>query len=221
MSNVNELIVREFFELKGFFVRQPCKHVATSRRDEEEIDLLVANPRPQTATTPLPFVLAPHDLACIPHALITIKGWHSETFSVAFMSYEPDLFRFMEEGPLNQASRSFEPGSRLVRLLVISSLPQTDDLRQQSLQFLRDKGIDGVLLFSDILAELIDQTEERRNYQKSDLLQLIRLLKHYRFFREPQLELFRSRRRSPRQRQTRKSQTSPSAPTGEDPVATP
>jgi hypothetical protein len=32
--------------------------------------------------------------------------------------------------------------------------------------------------------------EVNRNYQKSDLLQTIRILKNYDFFREPQLELF-------------------------------
>jgi hypothetical protein len=32
-------------------------------------------------------------------------------------------------------------------------------------------------------------------HQKSDLLQIIRILKNYDFIREPQLELFKSRRR--------------------------
>ena len=45
------------------------------------------------------------------------------------------------------------------------------------------------------MAAVSDQIEVNRNYQKSDLLQVIRILKNYDFFKEPQLELFRTRRR--------------------------
>jgi len=43
--------------------------------------------------------------------------------------------------------------------------------------------------------DLIEQIEVNRNYQKSDLLQVIRILKNYDFFREPQLELFKPGKR--------------------------
>jgi hypothetical protein len=46
-----------------------------------------------------------------------------------------------------------------------------------------------------MLAFLVNQVEPNRNYQKSDLLQLIRILKNYEFFKEPQLDLFRPRRK--------------------------
>ena len=46
-----------------------------------------------------------------------------------------------------------------------------------------------------MLAELVAHVEVNRNYQKSDLLQTIRILKNYDFFKEPQLELFKSKRR--------------------------
>ncbi len=40
-----------------------------------------------------------------------------------------------------------------------------------------------------------EEIEINRNYRKSDLLQIIRILKNYGFFKEPQLELFRPKRR--------------------------
>ena len=49
--------------------------------------------------------------------------------------------------------------------------------------------------FCDGAEDLIEHTEVNRNYQKSDLLQLIRILKNYDLFKEPQLELFKSRRK--------------------------
>ena len=52
-----------------------------------------------------------------------------------------------------------------------------------------------VIPFHTMLADLITQTEANRNYQKSDLLQTIRILKNYDFFKEPQLELFKAKRK--------------------------
>ncbi len=51
-----------------------------------------------------------------------------------------------------------------------------------------------MISFRTILADLIGQIEVNRNYQKSDLLQTIRILKNYEFLREPQLELFKPKR---------------------------
>jgi hypothetical protein len=60
---------------------------------------------------------------------------------------------------------------------------------------LRSKGIDAVLLFRTMLYDLVIQTEVNRNYQKSDLLQTIRILKNYDFLKDPQMELFKASRR--------------------------
>ena len=46
-----------------------------------------------------------------------------------------------------------------------------------------------------MLADLVAHIQVNRNYQKSDLLQIIRILKNYDFFKEPQLELFKSKRK--------------------------
>jgi hypothetical protein len=47
-----------------------------------------------------------------------------------------------------------------------------------------------------MLADLVAKIEVNRNYQKSDLLQVIRILKIYDFCKEPQLELFKPGRRA-------------------------
>ena len=78
---------------------------------------------------------------------------------------------------------------------MVPALPQNPQGRLESIALLRSKGIDAVLPFHTMLADLIKETEVNRNYQKSDLLQLIRILKNYDLFKEPQLELFKSRRK--------------------------
>ncbi|HWC61160.1 MAG TPA: hypothetical protein VHC44_15810, partial [Verrucomicrobiae bacterium] len=82
-----------------------------------------------------------------------------------------------------------------LKILVIPTLPQGEQARAESIALLRSKGIDAVIPFRTVLADLVRKTEVNRNYQKSDLLQMIRILKNYDFFKEPQLELFKAKRK--------------------------
>ena len=74
-------------------------------------------------------------------------------------------------------------------------MPQGREARDESIGLLKNKGVDAVIPFHTMLADLIEQIEVNRNYQKSDLLQIIRILKNYDFFKEPQLELFKTKQR--------------------------
>ena len=85
MSAVSETIVREYFELHGFFVRQQRKYIMQTRREDDEIDFFVLNPRAQGGGE-LPFVLASANLAGIPRAVVVVKGWHTETFSPSLLA---------------------------------------------------------------------------------------------------------------------------------------
>jgi hypothetical protein len=200
MAAVSETIVREFFELHGFFVRQQRKYVAPNRRDDEDIDFFVLNPKPAPLDNPVPFVLGSEDLARVERAVVVVKGWHTETFSPAVLANAPEIFRFAEPEALKQARAAFGNGETVLRLLVIPALPQDADARQQSIELLRGRGIDAVIPFHSILATLIEHTKTNRNYQKSDVLQIIRVLKNYGFFKEPQLELFKPARRKTRRK---------------------
>jgi len=55
-----------------------------------------------------------------------------------------------------------------------------------------------VIPFRTMLADLIARTEVNRNYDKSDLLQIIRVLKIMNCSRTPKWELFRTARRGKR-----------------------
>jgi len=194
MAAVSETIVREYFELHGFFVRQQRKYIPRKRLEDEEVDFFVVNPRYQTGTVP-PFVLAADDLPAIARAVVVVKGWHTETFSTAVLTHAPKIFRFVEPPAFQQSIRAFGADGPLTKILVVPALPQAAPARNQSIELLRGKGIDAVIPFHTMLADLIRNIEVNRNYQKSDLLQVIRILKNYDFFKEPQLELFKARRK--------------------------
>ena len=195
MSSVSETIVREYFELHEFLVRQHRKYIAQTKREDDDIDFFVLNPHPHKGNGPLPFVLGSGDLAQLERAIVVVKGWHTETFSPAVLMNAPEIFRFVEPGTFKQAAKAFGATGTPLKILVIPALPSGAEARDQSIALLKSKGIDAVIPFHTMLAELIEKTQTNRNYQKSDLLQVIRILKNYEFFREPQLELFKPRKR--------------------------
>ena len=193
MSAVSETIDREYFELNGFLVRQQRKYIAPARGEDDEIDFFVLNPQPREA--PLPFVLSTEDLPAIARAVVVVKGWHTETFSSAVLANAPEIFRFVEPGAFKRAAEGFGEDGPLTKILVVPALPQVEESRMQSIELLRARGIEAVIPFRTILTDLITHTETNRNYQKSDLLQMIRVFKNYDLFKDPQLELFKTKRK--------------------------
>jgi hypothetical protein len=191
---ISENIVREYFELHGFFVRQQRKFIAQARREDDEADFVVWNPRAETSASPLPFVLTDGDLRFLSRAMVVVKGWHTETFSPAVLANAPEIFRSLTPEALKRAAQQFSDDAPYLNLLVVPALPHDAESRDQSIELLRAKGFGGVIPFRSILTDLISRIEPNRNYQKSDLLQTLRILKNYDFFRDPQMELFKPKR---------------------------
>ncbi|MBI2948447.1 MAG: hypothetical protein HYY23_12450 [Verrucomicrobia bacterium] len=198
MSSVSETIVREYFELHGFLVRQQRKFIPRTEREDAEVDFLVFNPQPKLSDAPLPPVLSSDDLSRVARAIVVVKGWHTETFSSAVLSRQPEIFRFVDPKVFQRAARAFGAEGALTKILVVPALPQHEEGRAQTLELLKTKGIDTVVPFGTLLADLIDSVEINRNYQKSDLLQILRILKNYEFFKGRQMELFKPRRQRAR-----------------------
>jgi len=201
MSAISETIVREYFELHEFLVRQHRKYIAQTRREDDDSDFFVLNPRPQIGDGAIPFVLGSADLPRIERAIVVVKGWHTETFSSARLASTPEIFRFVGTRVFQQAARVFGQQGEPTKILVVPALPQGAEGRDESIALLRSKGIDAVIPFRTMLADLVGRTEANRNYQKSDLLQTIRILKNYDFFKEPQMELFKTKRKHSRPNQ--------------------
>ena len=200
MSAVNEAIVREYFEMHGFLVGQPCKYVVPGRQKkaEEEVDLVVLNPRVKEHRVPEHVVWTGDDLGGVARAVVGIRGWHTERFYAKTFEQSPDILRFIESESIRFAAR-WLGNSAMAKILCLPRLPASDDLRTKALNVLKKKGVDGVIAFGAMLAELVYRVETHRNYEKSDLLQVLRLLKNYDLLKDSQLDLFvRKRRRRPK-----------------------
>ncbi|MEI8062762.1 MAG: hypothetical protein WCH84_01715 [Verrucomicrobiota bacterium] len=190
MSAVDENIVREFFELHGFLVCQRRKYIVQTRQKtgNEEVDLIVLNPVATLPETPLDFEIAPAMLRSVARAVVAVKGWHTEVFAPGLLTHQPKIFRFVEPKAVEEARRLIGADG-LLKILVIPGLPRDAKMRDRSIELLREKGVDGVISFRAILQDLLTSVKTNRNYEKSDLLQILRLLKNYDLVKEPQLEL--------------------------------
>lgn len=194
MADVSEALVREFFEARGCLVRQHRKFVAPGAAADDEADLLVWHPRP-AAGAPPPFVLSAGDAGSLPAAAVAVKAWHTETFTAARLAQEPALVRFAEPSVHARSLRAFGIAGPALKVLVVPSLPRAKPAREAACDALRAAGVEAVLPFRVVLADLVERVEASRNYARSDVLQLLRILKQYDLLKEPQFELFRPPRR--------------------------
>ena len=87
MPNLDEIIVREFFELNGFLVRQLGKHETNSKDKhwEERIDLVVENPNAHQNEPIVGFQLFAHGLKSLQKHVFWLK-FHSK--SIFFQQQE-------------------------------------------------------------------------------------------------------------------------------------
>lgn len=211
MSAVNVAIVREYFESLGYIVSNPCKYEVSGKRKsaEEEIDLIVYNPLVQEQVVPEAVLWDTPHLASISRAVVGIRGWHSARFSPSAIRSTPELAGFASEAALKVASKRLGT-QQIARILCLADLPASIELRKNTLSMLKGMGIDGVLLFGPMLKHLVGGVDSRKNYEKSDLLQTLRILKSHSLIQSDQMELFEKKNRRKRVASKAAPETSPS-----------
>jgi hypothetical protein len=207
MSAIDEGIVREYFEQNGFLVRQARKYQVQARRKvaEEEIDLIVFNPVWQRGSRRPDFFLFGSELPYVQKAIVAVKGWHTGVFTPNMLKSSPEIFSFLQQNVLKEAARFFPPHETegadgpdvLTKILVLPSLPTAEPFRSQSVELLKQHGVDAIISFRAMLIDLLDKIEINQNYSKSDTLQVMRLLKNYDLVKDPQLDLLSDRAFTP------------------------
>ena len=201
MSAIDEGIVREYFEQNGFLVRQARKYQVSARRKtgDEEIDLVVYNPAWRRGSRRPDFFLFSSELEFVQRAIVAVKGWHTGVFTPATLKNSPEIFRFLEEKVLKEATNFFPPdpaddaGGTLTKILVLPSLPTAEPFRSQSVELLKAHGVDAIISFRAMLLDILDKIEINQIYSKSDTLQVMRILKNYDLIKDTQLDMFPDR----------------------------
>ena len=199
MSSFDEDVVREYFELNHFFVRQLQKHLVRSRKKTagDTVSILAPNPdAPETSRQPN-FQLFSVDMATIRQALVIVHSWQHTRVTPAILKSNSRLADFLKKDLLKRMDVSATAEDESIKnieafkkLVVIPGLPTADPYRGECISLFRKQGIDGVIAFSTILEHWLRHVEVNHSYHKSKLLQLVRVLKIYDMVQSPQLRLF-------------------------------
>lgn len=189
MTSVNEWIVREYFEMLGYLVNQPRKYAVPGRHKtaDEEVDLVIYNPRVIEHVLPEQFIWTTGNLAGISRAVVGIRGWHTERFYASTFEQTPEILRYVEDASVRFAQALLGQGA-MAKILCLPKLPVSGEMRNKMIDVLKEKGVDGVISFRTILLELVAKVDVNKNYDKSDLLQVIRLMKNYGLIKDDQME---------------------------------
>lgn len=204
MAGFDENIVREYFELNGFLVRQLRKYQVQARkkRADEEVDLLVYNPAPDDPAPSRGFQLFSGDIRSLHRALVVVKGWHTSSFTPRMLRQSNKIFDFLKKDVLDAVEQYFAEDRDVIgkvepaaKILVLPGIPSGEPHRTESIDLLKKHGIDFIVTFRTILENLLRAIETNYSYQKSEALHLLRLLKIYDMVKAPQMELFADDRR--------------------------
>jgi hypothetical protein len=156
MSDVNEELVRRYYEIQGYFVRTNVRYEFRAERGmgHSDIDLCVLHPLSGDA------------------AIVEVKGWHTERISPSYLRAWPRLFYFVRPEALAAASELLGRED-FRRVLVVSRLGERG--RDAVTAFARDKKVE-IVEFPAILDYLIRHTPLNRA-AGSESEHVIRLMK--------------------------------------------
>lgn len=189
MGNINEFLVREFFEISGFIVKANLKFVPKGKTSRRGVDFFVVNLNANQTKELTEFVLDGESVKLIHNAIIRIEPWHTDKFYPSVIQKDEGLIDFLSSENIEEAQKTLKTAD-FKKILVISDLPANKDMRDKSEKLLKAKGVDYLTTFPTMLIWLIENIKSNKNYY-NDTLELLRILKHYKLFKKPQLELFK------------------------------
>lgn len=189
MGNINESLVREFFEMSGFVVKANRKFVPKGKASKRGVDFVIINLNTNQTKELTEFTLDGESAKLVHSAIIRIEPWHTDKFYPSVIQKDEGLLDFLSPDNLKEAQKILKTAD-FKKILVISNLPANKDMREKSEQLLRIKGVDHLITFPSMLSWLVKNINSNKNYY-NDTLELLRVLKHYKFFKKPQLELFK------------------------------
>ncbi len=205
MPSLSETLVRDWLEHLGFLVCQPRKYqvVGRMKRPDEEPDLLGWNPLAQ-GPLPEPGIWNGAALRRARAIAVGVKGWFTERFGPSLFQDSSELLRLGVPEVRRAAARRLGVED-VVAVLCLPALPASAELRRRTLEIVNRHGISGVVLFRTVLVELAAVAARRLDYDRSDVLQLLRIVRASGLLRDAQPELFRLRaaRRRPSTRADR------------------
>ena len=199
MSEIDSEIVRDFFELNGFFVRQLGSNIAKANQKtiDQTLNFLVHNPVCKPNTQQPSFVLFSNEFYLIKEALICVKPWHNPRFMPNTLRGSAELHKFIEREIKKNAENWFQipkesidcNSPSLFRVLVLPKLPTHEPHKSETIKLLKNAQVNCVISFRAMLQGIIARIDDTHSMQHSALLCALQILKTYDMIKPSQLEL--------------------------------
>ena len=113
------------------------------------------------------------------------------------MNAGQDILKYLEANVFKKVEKWFDYDPAVTfgtkvppkKILVAPVFPSQEPHRSQCVELLKGKGVDGILSFKSMLLDLIDRVDTKQVYEKTDLLQLLRVLKTFDLVKDSQMDL--------------------------------
>lgn len=198
MQRIEETIVTEYLEQNGFLVRPLRKsRPQTKKTLDEGLDLYVRNMVFREGGKEPSFLLFSSELRYLESAIICVRGWYGDKANLASMSGGAEMLKYLEANVSKKVGKWFYYDAGVTfgtkipprKILVAPVFPTQEPHRSQCVDLLKEKGVDGILSFKSMILDLIDRVDTKQVYEKTDLLQLLRLLKTFDLVKDSQMDL--------------------------------
>ena len=181
MSDINMQLVREFFELNLFYVLPHWQFEADQRDQEYMVALLFVEQHAPVAAIALDCLLRPGDIKGVQRAVVEVRAWHADRLYPSVIESSPVFARVASEQTRVLAESVFGCQDFKI-MLVVSEFSSAPARREQAVKALQALGIDHVIEFPTMLAEIV-RLVSGQGVMPLHSLQTIRLLKRCGFIR--------------------------------------
>lgn len=198
MQRVEEAIVSEYLEQNGFLVRPLRKMRGQAKKGlDEGLDLYVRNMIFRGGSRDANFLLFSSELRYLESAIICVRGWYGDKAALATMSNGAEILKYLDSNVFKKVEKWFDYDPAVTfgtvvppkKILVAPVFPTQEPYRSQCSELLKEKGVDGILSFKSMALDLIDRVDTKQVYEKSDILQLLRVLKTFDLVKDSQMNL--------------------------------
>jgi len=196
MPLLDEAIIREYLEQNGFLTRSLRKTRSQSKKNakEEGLDLYASNPNFISGGRAPSFLLFSSELRYVKSMVICIRGWHADKAALASMNSGPDILKILESNVLKKVESWIAVDEEMkelvdestMKVLVAPVFPTQEAYRRQCAAALREKGVDAIISFRSVLLDLIDRSDTKLVYPKSESMQMLRVLKTFDLIKDSQ-----------------------------------
>lgn len=183
MLSLESLILRHFFEVQGFMVRQ-C--LPTNPSGIESLQIVHPDaPKAQK----LPPILFSTDIPKISKALVWIPSWQAQKITPAMLKDSQELMKFIDKRLAQRKMPADFDLSDAPKIVVVPATPKEAGAREQTINLLKARNIDAMISFRSILLDLIARLDVRK---QTEGLQLLQILNNFDLLKTTQMELFSS-----------------------------